>query len=73
MKMSHEKPILTKFLPRFLKAYFIEKGILYRARLIIPRKQLNKLYFLFVHSYLNYANLEPQGSTRKTKLYTLSQ
>ena len=31
--------------------------ILYRARLIIPRKQLNHLYFAFVHSYLNYANL----------------
>ena len=28
-------------------------GILYRARLIIPRKQLNQLYFSFVHSYLN--------------------
>ena len=27
--------------------------ILYRARPIIPRIQLNKLYFSFVHSYLN--------------------
>ena len=32
-------------------------GILYRAGLIIPRKQLNQLYFSFVHSYLNYANI----------------
>ena len=31
--------------------------ILYRARLIIPRKQLNQLYFSFVPSYLNYANI----------------
>ena len=27
-------------------------GILYRARLTIPRKQLNQLYFSFMHSYL---------------------
>ena len=32
-------------------------GIFYRARLIIPRKQLNQLYFSFVHIYLNYENL----------------
>ena len=45
-------------------------GILYRARLIIPRKQLNQLYFSFVLSYLNYANIAC-GSTQKTKLSTL--
>ena len=45
-------------------------GILYRARLIIPRKQLNQLYFSFVHSCLNYANIA-WGSTQKTKLPTL--
>ena len=45
-------------------------GIFYRARLIIPRKQLNQLYFSFVHSYLNYTNLA-WGSTLKTKLSTL--
>ena len=45
-------------------------GILYRARLIIPRSQLNQLYFSFAHSYLNYANLA-WGSTQKTKLSTL--
>ena len=32
-------------------------GILYRVRLIIPRKQFNQVYFSFVHSYLNYPNL----------------
>ena len=37
-------------------------GICYRARLLISRKQLNQLYFSFVHSYLNYANLA-WGST----------
>ena len=45
-------------------------GILYSARLIIPRKQLNQLYFSFVHSYLNYANITWR-STQKTKLSTL--
>ena len=45
-------------------------SILCRARLIIPRKQLNQLYFSFVHSYLNYANLT-WGSNQKTKRSTL--
>ena len=45
-------------------------GIIYRVRLIIPRKQLNQLYFSFVHSYLNNANLA-WVSTQKTKLSTL--
>ena len=45
-------------------------GILYRARLIIPRKQLNQLYFSFVHSYLNYANIA-WSSAQKTKLSAL--
>ena len=45
-------------------------GILYRVRLIIPRKQLNQLHFSFVHSCLNYANLS-WGSTQKIKLSTL--
>ena len=45
-------------------------GILYRARQMIPRKQLNQLYYSSVHSYLNYANLA-WGSTQKTKLSAL--
>ena len=44
--------------------------ILYKARLIIPRKQLNQLYFSFVRSYLNYANIA-WGSTQKIKLSIL--
>ena len=36
----------------------ISKSIVcFIARLIIPRKQLNQLYFSFEHSYLNYANI----------------
>ena len=46
------------------------KGIVYRARLTIPRKKLNQLCFSFVHSYLNYANLAC-CSTQKTKCSTL--
>ena len=45
-------------------------GIHYRARLIIPRKQLNQLYFSFVQISLNYANLA-WGSIQKTDLSTL--
>ena len=64
--MSHGKPILTEFPQRFLKA------------LVYSGKQLNQLYFLFlhsylnyaVHSYLNYANIA-WGSTQKTKFSTL--
>ena len=46
-------------------------GILYRARLIIPRKQLNQLCFSFFHKlcYLNYAYLA-WGSSKKNKLST---
>ena len=32
-------------------------GILYRARLIIPKKQLNQLYYSFVHIYLTLFKL----------------
>ena len=46
--------------------------ILYRERLIVPRKQLNQLYFSFVHSYLNYANLA-WGSTQKAKFFLYRQ
>ena len=59
---AHINKISTKISKSF--------GILYRRRLIIPRKQLNQLYFSFVHSYLNYANIA-WGSTQKTKLSTL--
>ena len=79
-----KRETVTKFLGVFndenvtwkphIKAIFtkISKsiGILYRASLTIPRKQLNQLYFSFAHSYLNYANLA-WGFTQKTKLSTL--
>ena len=45
-------------------------GILYRTRLIIPRKQYFQLYFAFVHSYLNFGNLA-WVSAQKTKFSTL--
>ena len=79
-----KRETVTKFLGVFIDENVIWKshintittkisksiGILYRARLIFPRKQLNQLYFSFVHSYLNYANLV-WGSTQKTKFATL--
>ena len=66
-----KREIVTKFLDVFIdendtwkadintKSTKISKrkGIVYRARLTIPRKKLNQLCFSFVHSYLNYANL----------------
>ena len=62
-----EKETVTKFLEVFIDKNVIWKahinavstkisksiGVLNRARLIIPRKQLNQLYFSFVHTYLN--------------------
>ena len=79
-----ERETVTKFLDGIIdenvtrKAYIntisrkISKriGILYRARLIIPRKQLNQRYFSVEHSYLNYANIA-WSSTQKTKLSTV--
>ena len=56
--MSHGKPILTQFPQGFLKA------------LVYSGKQLNQLYFSFLHSYLNYANIA-WGSAQKTKFSTL--
>ena len=44
--------------------------MLYRVQRIIPRKQLNQLYFSFVHSYLHYENIA-WGSTQITKSSTL--
>ena len=42
-------------------------GILYGARLIIPRKQFNKLYLLFVLIYLNYVSLAWDSLYRQQK------
>ena len=82
--VTQKREAVTKFLGVFIdenitwKAHIntistkISKsiGTLYTARLIIPRRQLNQLYFSFVRSYLNYGNLA-RGSTQKTKLSTL--
>jgi hypothetical protein len=45
-------------------------GILYRTRIIIGKKNLAKLYFAFVQSYINYACIA-WASTNKTKLEPL--
>ena len=62
-----KRETVTKFLD-----VFIDENVTWKARInsistdLIPRKQSNQLYFPFVHSYLNYANLA-WGSTQKTK------
>ena len=70
-RITLERETVTKFLDVIIdqnvtwKAHInkistnISKSIVicYRATLIIRRKELNQLYFLFVHSYLNYANI----------------
>ena len=65
--MSLGKPTSRKF----PKKKSISLGILQRARLMIPRKELNQLYFSFVHSYLNYANLgwDPAQKINLSTLY----
>ena len=45
-------------------------GILYKARLVLNRPCLIHLYYSFIHSYLNYANIA-WGSTNKSKLESL--
>ena len=45
-------------------------GLLYKARLFLNIYNLKQLYFSFVHSYLNYANIA-WASTHKSKLITL--
>ena len=83
-EINQERETVTKFLGVFIDKNVKWKGhvhaistkisksigILYTAKLIIPRKQLNQLYFSFVHSYLKYANIA-WGATQKTKLSTL--
>ena len=46
--------------------------IRYRARLIIPRKQLNQPDFSFVYSYLNYANIAWGFYPENQIVYSLS-
>lgn len=42
-------------------------GILYKAKVFLNKKCLKELYFSFVHTYINYANIT-WGSTTRTKL-----
>ena len=42
-------------------------GIMYKARNILNKKCLTQIYFSFIHSYINYANIA-WGSTHKSKL-----
>ena len=45
-------------------------GILYKSRKYLCKKDLTQLYYSFVHTYLNYANIA-WGSTEKSKLQCL--
>ena len=42
-------------------------GVLYKARYLLNSACTKRLYFSFIHSYLNYGNIA-WGSTNKTKL-----
>ena len=45
-------------------------GILYKAKFLLNQKCLKNIYFSFIHSYLNYANIA-WASTHNTKLKKL--
>ena len=45
-------------------------GLLYRAKPLLQVKSLKSIYFAYIHSYLNYANIA-WGSTYRTKLKTI--
>ena len=45
-------------------------GILYKSRDVLSKQCLNQLYFSFIHSYVNYANIA-WASTTKSKLERL--
>ena len=45
-------------------------GIMYKARCVLNTNCLKQLYFSFIHSYINYANVA-WGSTHKSKLMAL--
>ena len=45
-------------------------GILYKSRDISSRQCLKQLYFLFIHNYVNYANIA-SAITSKSKLERL--
>ena len=45
-------------------------GLLYRARQFLDKESLKTIYFSYIHSYLNYANIA-WASTYFTKLKTI--
>ena len=45
-------------------------GLLYRAKYLLDDSSLKTIYFSYIHSYLNYANIA-WGSTYRTKLKTI--
>ena len=45
-------------------------GLLYRAKPLLEEKSLKSIYFAYIHSYLNYANIA-WASTYRTKLKTI--
>ena len=45
-------------------------GLLYKAKFLLNQKSLKSIYFSFIHSYLNYANVA-WGNTHQTKLKKL--
>ena len=45
-------------------------GLLYHAKPLLKEKSLKFIYFEYIHSYLNYANIA-WASTYRTKLKTI--
>ena len=79
-----KRDTVTKFLGVYIDEnltwkYHIEKisvkilkniGILYKSRHVLLKSHLKERYFLFIHNYLNYANIA-WASTYKSKLASL--
>ena len=42
-------------------------GMMYKARYVLNKSCLKQIYFSFIHSYINYANIA-WGGTHKSKL-----
>ena len=80
--MALKRETVTKFLGVFIDENVTWKphitkisktiGILYEARLIIPRKQLNQLYFSFVHIYLSCCKFSLGFYPENQIVYSLS-
>ena len=45
-------------------------GLLYRAKTLLEEKSLKSVYFAYIHSYLNYANIA-WASSYRVKLKTI--